>query len=210
MKINKNNDIASIYWEERFKIGISHHSRQNILISKDFIENMSEKLDKIIYNSLNLIEIGCGTGELSLFLSQKYPKLDILATDLSKNGIDFANSKYKSDKLSYMVFDCINGEINKKFDISICSNTLEHFVNPYEPIDRILEISDKLIILVPYNQPLTDGYSCEGGAGHVFHFTEESFSDYRIHECYTFSSKGWQYSSAGEIPLQLCIVISKK
>jgi len=210
MEIIKNKEEANNYWDERFTIGTPHHSDQNSQISIDFINKRSDKIDMLLLNSNNVIEIGGGTGELSYFLSQRYSNLNILGTDLSQKGIDFANSRYKGNKLSYEVFDCMNQSRETKYDIAICSNTLEHFINPYTLIDSILQFSDKLIILVPYNQPVTDGYSCEGGAGHVFQFTDNSFDDYQILEWYTFSTSGWQHSSNGETPLQLCVVISKK
>jgi hypothetical protein len=74
----------------------------------------------------------------------------------------------------------------------------------------MLCIADNLIILVPYNQPLTDGYECEGGAGHVFHFKDDSFINYDVIEWYTFSTNGWQHSSGGETPLQLCVWLKRK
>jgi 2-polyprenyl-3-methyl-5-hydroxy-6-metoxy-1,4-benzoquinol methylase len=215
MKINTNNIEAVDYWEERFSTDHSkrnnsiHHSEQNIYISGDFIKNMTQTIGEYLNKSNSLIEIGCGTGELSYKLSQIF-KLNITGTDLSPNGIEFANSKYVNENLTYKSFDCLKENISELYDLSICSNTLEHFLNPYEMIDRILDFSKNLIILVPYNQPVTDGYSCEGGAGHVFQFTDESFNNYKVLDSFKFTTPGWQYSSKGEIPTQLCIMITKK
>ena len=215
MKINTNNTEAVDYWEERFsldpskRVNISHHSQQNSHITNDFIKNISPAINNYLSESKSLIEIGCGTGELSYSLSKIF-QLNITGTDLSPSGIEFANSQYVNNNLKYESFDCLTETISDFYDLSICSNTLEHFLNPYEMIDRILEFSKKLIILVPYNQPITDGYSCEGGAGHVFQFTDESFDDYKILDSFKFTTIGWQYSSRGEVPTQLCITISKK
>jgi SAM-dependent methyltransferase len=215
MKINTNNKEAVSYWEERFssddsmKTNINHHSEQNVYITNDFIKNMTPTINNYLNQSESLIEIGCGTGELSYSLSKIF-RLKITGTDLSPSGIEFAKSQYVNDNLKYKSFDCLKENISEFYDLSICSNTLEHFLNPYEMIDRILEFSRNLIILVPYNQPVTDGYSCEGGAGHVFQFTEESFNNYKVLESFKFITPGWQYSSKGEIPTQLCIMITKK
>lgn len=214
MQINKNNTEAVDYWEERFsndpKINnVEHHSHQNIYISNDFIKNITPTINEYLTKSKSLIEIGCGTGELSYLISQIF-KLNITGTDLSPSGIEFANNKYVNENLKYRTFDCLKENISELFDLSICSNTLEHFLEPYEMIDRILEFSENLIILVPYNQPVTDGYSCEGGAGHVFQFTEESFNNYKVLDSFKFITPGWQYSSRGETPTQLCIMITKK
>jgi len=202
-------NIANIYWENRFDVGTKHHSNQNAEITTDFIKTISEKINTILLSNNSVIEIGCGTGELTYELSKIYD-FNITGTDLSKNAIDFANKNYSSDKVDYKVFDCINDEIDESFDLVICSNTLEHFKDPYKLIDKMLCIADNLIILVPYNQPITDGYECEGGAGHVFHFKDDSFINYDVMECYTFSTNGWQHSSGGETPLQLCVWLKRK
>ena len=54
------------------------------------------------------------------------------------------------------------------------------------------------------------GYSMEGGAGHVYMFDESSFKDYQVLSWFTFSTSGWQWSSRGERPLQLAVLVTKK
>ena len=170
---------ASEYWKIRFGEHSDHHSTQNTQISEDFIKK--NYYDDLFQSTNKILEVGCGTGELSKMLSDKYDK-EVIGLDLSEEAILFANHNYGSDKLKYYAVDCLNESISHKigddFDIAICSNTLEHFKNPYILIDKILKVSKVLIILVPYKQPLKDGYSDEGGAGHVFMFDEESFSNY--------------------------------
>lgn len=208
MILNTNNKDAVEYWEERFTSATSHHSSQNVMIASDFIRNITPTISKSIIESSSIIEIGCGTGELSYILNKNYG-CKIIGTDLSEKGMEFANSRYSNENLSYKVFDCFNQKSSENYSLSICSNTLEHFLDPFAMIDKILEFSEKLILLVPFNQPVTDGYSCEGGAGHVFHFTDDSFSKYKVLDSFKFSTPGWQYSSKGEVPLQLCVLLTK-
>lgn len=198
------------YWKERFTVGTAHHSDQNNRISEDFLLKLNNSFNDLLINSSNIIEIGCGTGEFSYKLHKKYHK-NVLGTDLSEDAINFANNKYKNLNLNYKTLNLLEDDLSlmKNFDLAVCSNTLEHFKNPYIIINSILNYVNKFIILVPYNQPCFDGYEDEGGAGHVFTFTENSFKNYKIINWFTFQSSGWQHSSNGELPLQLAIAISK-
>jgi SAM-dependent methyltransferase len=204
---------------------LDHHSNQNLTITADFFKILDNKyqkrvsweedisntsidiLNRIIKTSNKFIEIGCGTGELIYNLSNRHPNSTYLGTDITSKCINFANEKYSKENLQYTVHNLLNDELNEKFDISICSNCLEHFKNPFVLLDKMLDISNYALILVPYKQtPMTDGYSEEGGAGHVFQFNEDSFKDYKVISEFTFFTDGW---NCGENPLQLCTLLER-
>ena len=199
------------YWEERFTLGTINHSNQNKKISEDFLLKLNINFDKILNECNKIIEFGCGTGEFSYNLNKKYLK-PVLGTDFSDEAVNFGNEKYKNKNLNFKVLNLLQDDLSfiSQFDVGLCSNTLEHFKNPYIIINKIINLIDKLIILVPYNQPCVDGYEDEGGPGHVFTFNEKSFDQYKIIDWFVFQTSGWQHSSAGETPLQLAICISKK
>ena len=201
-------NLAIPYWEERFSIGTEHHSNQNSQISKDFLTHISMQVDNLFNNNNSILEIGCGTGELSKFLKEKYNK-KTLGTDFSENAIKFANEHYSDNVLKFKQLDLLNEKFDEHYDIAVCSNVLEHFTNPYILIDKILDHCQYLVILVPYNQPQADGIEHEGGAGHVFQFTEKSFERYNIFNSFMFKTDGWTYSTSGEEPLQYVITIKK-
>jgi len=204
---------------------INHHSEQNKIITDDLLLILNNKhiirqpfentidlknlniLKDIIIKSKKIIEFGCGTGELLYELYKLYDKKKYLGIDITDKCINFANEKYKNNNLSYLKFNCLNEDITTlgKYNLSICSNCLEHFKNPYILIDEMKKVSNYALILVPYNQnPMTDGYYEEGGAGHVFKFDEDSFKNYNIISDFKFYTHGW---SCGINPLQWCVLI---
>ena len=207
-------NAAEPYWNQRFTEGQNHHSQQNREISTDFLAKIHPDFDTELGMAKRIIEFGCGTGELSRMIHEKYD-VDVLGTDFSPRAITYAQENHRSHRLDYRVLDVLTDEIPNSigavnYGLAICSNVVEHFRDPYVFIDKILDVCPRLILLVPFNQPCTDGYENEGGAGHVFQFTLESFSRYKIISYYTFSSSGWQHSSAGETPLQLSILLEAK
>jgi len=182
------------------------------LISIDFLK----KIDKspiflnIFKNNQNIIDFGCGTGELSYFINKKYKTKKILGVEISETAVKLATILYKSNNIN---FSTIKPDTDLKtlgkFDVAVCCNVLEHFSNPYVIIDKIFEISPIIIVLVPYEQPVID-VSEEGGGGHIFKFSKESFNRYNILDSFVFETLGWDYSSLGEDPKQFAIAIKKK
>lgn len=221
----------SSYWNSIHgydnKISIVNHSNQNLTITDDLLnilnhnhlirqsfesEIQREKIDivnNILNNSKKILEIGCGTGELIHKFNIKY-NCEYLGTDITDKCIDYAIKNYKKDNINYLTFNCLTEDITTigNFDISICSNCLEHFKNPFVIIKEMEKVSKYIMILVPYNQtPMTDGYYEEGGAGHVFKFVEKSFENYDVICEFKFFTNGW---TCGENPLQWFILIKNK
>ncbi len=210
---NYKSNRSRTYWEERYEHNLLHHSTQNQQISTDFLKFVDEHEDfvKLFNNSKSLIEIGCGSGELCSFINKKFSEFnDIVGLDISAHSIKYANDHFKNDVVSFEMRNILIDNITEKYDLALTSNTLEHFKDPYKMIDSMLKFANCVCILVPYNQPNTDGYDSEGGAGHVFQFTLESFDRYEIVSHFKFKTAGWQHSSCGEDPLQLVVLLKNK
>ena len=135
----------------------------NVWREPKFLEiQWGKTFDKIIKESkfLNnkVLEIGCGTGFLTLELARK--GLNACGIDVSEYSIKIANQYKKKNlnkknfgKLNYICddFDNFNFEDNK-FDTIIFYRSLHHFPNIkniFEKINRISKKNTKLIICEP-------------------------------------------------------------
>ena len=217
------NQSVSDYWQEQYSINLLNHSKQNTDITKDFLKNSTNIIHEVLSNSQTLIEMGTGTGELSFELFSRFSNLNkVIGLDLSKEAIQYAKDNYEEAIvqdtgfriLLYKQYDFAKEpNLSKHFkspDLIVCSNVLEHFKDPHTLLNKFLDFSGRVLIIVPYKQPCTDSYHGEGGAGHVFTFNDTSFLDYQIEDKFLFSSGGWQYSSNGETPLQFSVLLKKK
>lgn len=200
---------ANDFWQDQYVTELKHHTNQNLTIANDFVKVIKSRPSFLDLNRGNqsLLEIGCGTGDMCEILRSAFNLSRVVGVDLSINAINFAISRFP--EVEFSQFDILNQDIRilGKFDIVISANTLEHFYDPYSIIDSFLLSCKYFIVLVPYNQPLTDGRGDDGSAGHIVTFSDDSFKKYDIIDKFLFRTDGWVYSSRGEEPQQLVLIL---
>lgn len=203
---------ARDYWEGRYSHaeGEAHHADQNRHISADFLAAIIEREGAVLAAlgaARSVIEIGCGTGDFVALFHRHFGFARSIGLDLSSEAITVARRRHGDTGVEYIQLDVSLPSFFEGLDLALCSNTLEHFQNPWKVLNGMLQMAPQALVLVPYAQPCTDGYDHEGGAGHVFTFTEESFADYRLLDWFLFTTPGWQHSSAGEEPRQMAALV---
>jgi ubiquinone/menaquinone biosynthesis C-methylase UbiE len=104
-----------------------------------------------IKDGLEILDIGCGTGELLRKIAQQ-KKGKFLGVDLSPSMIERAKDKAKDiENLSFDVMSSLHLRIkDKSFDIAIMRGALHHFPDPLKSINeafRILKEKGELHIL---------------------------------------------------------------
>ena len=81
-------------------------SKKNLFISgKNMLQNF---LNLPIDQHLRVLDLGCGTGDLTVWIANKYPKARFDAIDPSTDRIEFARKNNSSPRISYFVDDAIS------------------------------------------------------------------------------------------------------
>jgi 2-polyprenyl-3-methyl-5-hydroxy-6-metoxy-1,4-benzoquinol methylase len=112
----------------------------------------AEEMDK--YESCSVLEIGCGTGEVSYWIAQQI-KGTVIGTDLSQQFVDQANQNYKLPNLQYKVVDFNKPEDlnNQKFDYIIGNGILHHLYYNLDEVfisfKKLLSDKGKIIFMEP-------------------------------------------------------------
>ena len=102
----------------------------------------------------NVLEIGCGTGEVSYWIADKYHH-DVLGTDLCEPFIDYAKQEFKLPNLRYETLDFSNTkDVNgRKFDYIIGNGILHHLYrnldNALINMHELLNKGGKIIFMEP-------------------------------------------------------------
>jgi 2-polyprenyl-3-methyl-5-hydroxy-6-metoxy-1,4-benzoquinol methylase len=94
-----------------------------------------------------VLDIGCGNGALSFDIAKKAVK--VVGIDSNKKNIEFAKQRFSASNIEYVVGDAVKELPNKRFDIIILSNVLEHIENRIEFLNRIKSLAPKILIRVP-------------------------------------------------------------
>ncbi len=112
-------------------------------------DEFREVLTKIKWSGKNILDVGCGTGELAYLIAKKGG--NVKGIDYSKNGIDIAKKKYQHPNLSYELTD-VSKQISGEYDVIISIGTLEHMDRPFLMLKKFknhLSSNGKIIITSP-------------------------------------------------------------
>lgn len=198
------------YWNARYTLpeGVEHHAKQNETIARDLCAEIKKRPRfHDAFRGKSGIEVGCGTGDLCNALeSILYCSCE--GTDLSSFAVEVASIRFPD--LFFSQHNILKDPPLGTYDIAVASNVIEHFRNPGIVIDRMFEMAPQVVVVSPFNQPISDGYDNEGGAGHVARITLDTFKDYKVEYSFLFRTGGWQHSVDGEVPLQIAVLLGQK
>lgn len=111
-----------------------------------FIQNQVEKIKP----PLQILEVGCGNGNICYQIAHLGHQ--VVGIDLSKESIDYANEHFAMPNLSYKTLPAESIDGHSLYDVIICSEVLEHLVEPSKvltQIFRMLKPNGIAIITVP-------------------------------------------------------------
>ncbi|MDC0413167.1 bifunctional 2-polyprenyl-6-hydroxyphenol methylase/3-demethylubiquinol 3-O-methyltransferase UbiG, partial [Pelagibacteraceae bacterium] len=130
-EVKKFSDMASEWWDPNGKFSPLHKFnpvRQEYLINR-ISSHFSLSLDKnFSFSNLTLLDIGCGGG----LLCEPFARLGAQVTgiDASKNNIEVAKVHAQKTNLQIQYLNKLPEEIkNKKFDVILCMEVIEHVDN---------------------------------------------------------------------------------
>lgn len=142
-EVKKFSDMASEWWDPNGKFSPLHKFnpvRQEYLIDR-ISSHFSLNLDKnFSFSNLTLLDIGCGGG----LLCEPFARLGAQVTgiDASKNNIEVAKVHAQKTNLQIQYLNKLPEEIkNKKFDVILCMEVIEHVDN----VNFFIESCSKLL-----------------------------------------------------------------
>ncbi|MHC1723443.1 MAG: class I SAM-dependent methyltransferase [Aminipila sp.] len=149
------NTNSKEYWDTRFKG--NWQDCGGIEQTEFFGQIICELLPTwLIYESIEneyqICDMGCAVGGAVKVISEKL-QCKVQGYDFSIEAIKEARRQYPNYKFQVMDLNNIPKEF--KCDISICSNVLEHFKEPWDIVSNLMNATNKYVILLcPYKEEL--------------------------------------------------------
>ena len=95
-------------------------------------ETAQALLEKIPQNNfLKILELGSGTGNLTMLLRERFKHADIKAVDISEKMIECAHGRFKDQAIKFIHADAERLDLKEKFDL-ITSNACFHWFDDLE------------------------------------------------------------------------------
>jgi len=135
---------------------------QNKYMNVDVYQHSFDLFCNIISNeNAEILEIGCGPGNITKYLLERRPGFKILGIDVAPNMIELA--KTNNPRADFIVMDCRNiAMLDKHYDAILCG-----FCLPYLSKEESIKlISDATLLLKPqgilYLSTMEDDYNKSG------------------------------------------------
>lgn len=129
-------------------------------------DNEAENFDKTVYKTmprylemidvlvnsipdegddLRILDLGCGTGNITLKVLERFPKAHVTCLDVSKNMLEIAKNKLSGyDSIEYVLGDFTIIDIIDDYDAIISSLALHHIASDEAKLDMYKHIYDAL------------------------------------------------------------------
>lgn len=103
----------------------------------------------------NVLDVGCGTGEILSAIRKQYPTVSLQGIDISQEMLKQAESK-KIDDVKLYLGDAEHLFFEKnEFDVLICTDSFHHYPNPQKATDEFYRVLKKngYLLLADFVKP---------------------------------------------------------
>jgi|Deesub1362A_J573_1020465.scaffolds.fasta_scaffold06834_3 tRNA (cmo5U34)-methyltransferase len=128
---------------------------------KEMIEALISAIPFEQAEPIEVIDLGCGTGEVAKNIKERFPNAKVTCLDIAEKMIEMAKKKMeKYPDITYLVGDFRDFEFDKKYEVIVSSLALHHLPTDEDKKQFYKKIFDSLLTGgVFYNADLVLGSS---------------------------------------------------
>lgn len=119
--------------KEKFSQGAEEYDKQrrHVIPCLEGLYRITVDLANVENPKPKILDLGAGTGLLTLHLHNKYPDGDFLLLDLSEEMLNIARTRFKNaQNFRFMVADYLKQDFKGQFDIVVSSLSIHHLEHP--------------------------------------------------------------------------------
>ncbi|MBD3413245.1 MAG: methyltransferase domain-containing protein [Candidatus Aminicenantes bacterium] len=116
------------------------------------IRRFADLASPTVQKSRNVLDIGCGTGEITCELASRFPDVSFTGVDHSSSGIEKARSHARSLKLDNIIFQEGSAETftpSREVDLVMMLDAFHHLEYPRRFVKRMGEHSSHFLLIEP-------------------------------------------------------------
>ena len=140
------------------------------------------------FDEKNILDIGCCYFQLYKEIKKRKKKYQYFGIDIDKKFIKLGLKYFPELKRSYKICNFEKIKMNKKFDCSVISATLEHVDDPKKFMNNVFSCSKKIIILRTFFGSKEEFKLCENESGNFVNNNQFSLKKMKLE----FNKKGFK------------------
>lgn len=176
------------YWDEQYAVDTADE-RWNAELRLQFYDLAARALPE---EPATILDVGSGLGWGPAHLAKSCP-------DWHVEGLDFSQEACRKAVVKTHCCDLRTDALPGEYDYILAVETLEHFSQPMEVLEKLYGYARKAVIL-------TVPYASEISTLHPFRFDEHTFKDYPD---VTVELSKRRYEPTGEIKTDMLVVLPK-
>jgi ubiquinone/menaquinone biosynthesis C-methylase UbiE len=125
------------------------HKYNDLWVQKYSLGPTRREVKKILFpllekgKDINILDIGCGTGQLIGEISEKYNNYSYLGIDVANNMIEEAKKNNSGIKANFKVCPVEDFFTEEKYDVIICTHSFPYFPRKEEMLVKISGMCQK-------------------------------------------------------------------
>lgn len=138
---------------------IKKHTTQNPL-KRYMVKKLNEVIIKKIQSfrhqigsdAITILDAGCGEGFIDRLLADHFPDVGITGLEYAEEAISIA--EVMNPSVQYVQGDITQMPLkNNSYDIILCTEVLEHLVNPEKALDEMLRVAKRFLYITVPHEP---------------------------------------------------------
>ena len=129
---------TSEYWNEVYK----RENESGDIVKSNYhrnYKNVFKKAVELIPDGSSVLDVACGSGIFCRLLKKKRPACDVTGIDFSDYIIARNKEEDKNSDIKYLQCDIRKKmPFNKKFDVIVMSEIIEHFKQPEKILENVI------------------------------------------------------------------------